>query len=529
MQDKFRRLTIVFVVFAISMLMLVYYSVEKSGMFIDEIYSYGLSNGEYTPFITDVYERDIIDKIYTSEQLTDYLIVDEDEGFDYGSVYYNQTKDVHPPLYYFMLNEVCSVFRGGFTKWTGLALNMVIHFMTLLLLYKTAKKLFSSETVPPLVVFLYGLSSMGLSTALMIRMYCLSTMFSVLLLYLLISYGECKRWYKAVFIGLTVFAGLMTHYYFVIYAFILCFVFLIRFIRRREYKAAVGFAVPAFAGVGAMVAVFPAVIDHLFSDKLVSGESAVSNIADPLGYPKRIAKFALDIINEMPVVVLVGIILLVYVVILARNKKIDLKAYLSRTHAVGVTVSVVVALCAAAILAPVHTSRYIYNLAPAFVIVAGYLMDMVFGADVKSKAHSVMTTVIVSVTVILSFAGAYIISPDYLFPEQIEINETVSEYSDSVCIYFNDNYNSPLTQDLLQLRQFDEVFVTNSAESDALEEYLAGKSDASSVVVYVDVSKFWSSGFDAEEVIGEFMGKFGYTSYEVMYKYGLSETYVVTK
>ena len=74
MQEKFRRLTIVFTVFALSMLMLVYYSVGKSGMFIDEIYSYGLSNGEYTPFISDVYDRDVIDKGYTSEQLTDYLI-----------------------------------------------------------------------------------------------------------------------------------------------------------------------------------------------------------------------------------------------------------------------------------------------------------------------------------------------------------------------------------------------------------------------------------------------------------------------
>ena len=96
------------------------FAARKDGMFIDEIYTYGLANSRYAPYVTDIKDGDLIDKVMTREELTDYLTVGEDDRFAAGSVYYNQTRDVHPPLYYWLFNFVSSLVPGQFSMWTGL-------------------------------------------------------------------------------------------------------------------------------------------------------------------------------------------------------------------------------------------------------------------------------------------------------------------------------------------------------------------------------------------------------------------------
>ena len=149
------------------------FSGRKEGMFIDEIYTFGLSNSYYAPYITDVKGGNLIDKVVTRQELFDYLSVGDNDRFAAGSVYYNQTRDVHPPLYYWLLNFVSSLVPGHFSMWIGLALNYVLYMLTLVLLYKLAMLLFESRLNAVCTVLLYGLSVIGLSTMLMIRMYVL--------------------------------------------------------------------------------------------------------------------------------------------------------------------------------------------------------------------------------------------------------------------------------------------------------------------------------------------------------------------
>ena len=82
-----------------------FYGAQKSGMFIDEVYTFGLSNGYYTPFITDLLEAD---PILTRQEMTDYLTVSDGDAFCFGSVWYNQTQDVHPPLHYLLIHGISS-------------------------------------------------------------------------------------------------------------------------------------------------------------------------------------------------------------------------------------------------------------------------------------------------------------------------------------------------------------------------------------------------------------------------------------
>ena len=98
---------------------------RKDGRHSDEIWSYGLANSYYQPFvyqragvhIDDCQMEDIIntEQWITGETFRNYITVQPDQRFAYGSVYSNQTLDHHPPLYYALLHTVCSFFPNQFS------------------------------------------------------------------------------------------------------------------------------------------------------------------------------------------------------------------------------------------------------------------------------------------------------------------------------------------------------------------------------------------------------------------------------
>lgn len=62
-----------------------FYAHKKSGFFLDEIYSYGLSNSHYAPFLRDVKNGNITDKILLRNELLNYVVAGENR-FDFKSV-----------------------------------------------------------------------------------------------------------------------------------------------------------------------------------------------------------------------------------------------------------------------------------------------------------------------------------------------------------------------------------------------------------------------------------------------------------
>ena len=147
MKDAVKKYWAVALMFLTVTAVCLLFSCRKSGMFIDEIYTYGLSNSSYAPYITDIKGGSALGQVITRQELFDYVAVTEGEGFDFGSVYYNQAMDVHPPLYYWLFNAVSSLFPNSFSKWTGLALDYVIYMLALLCLYRLVKTLFGSRDI----------------------------------------------------------------------------------------------------------------------------------------------------------------------------------------------------------------------------------------------------------------------------------------------------------------------------------------------------------------------------------------------
>ena len=88
----------------------------------------------------------------------------------------------------------------------------------------------------------------------------------------------------------------------------------------------------------------------------------------------------------------------------------------------------------------------------------------------------------------------------------------------------NDNYYSPITYDMLQLMNFDDFLVTADADSEALAEYIG---EAKELVVFIDISKMWASGFDAKEILAELHESTGFESADRLYSNGFSDVYLM--
>lgn len=509
----FKENRILLFIIMIAVLLSVFYGFRKEGMFLDELYSYGLSNSQYAPFVQDVKGGNFVDTVVTNKELYDYVTVGVNERFNYGSVYYNQSMDVHPPLYYALLHTVCSFFPGVFSKWFGLGLNIAIYAATLFALYKVSELIFKNKKISLTAVLLYGISQAGLSTANMIRMYMLLTFFTVLFAYFLLRLIERERWYYYLGIGATVFAGLFTQYYFVFYAFFACAVLDVYLLAKKEIKKAVIFSVSAILGVAAMYICYPVCVEHLFADKVVSGGSAISNLTDITIYAGRIGHFTLDLVASMAGAVILSVVSVIVILCNKKKTNISCEEQQVRTKTLLLFIPAVFAYVLAAIISPYVIIRYIYNIIPILALLPVYLVYRMLNIKKNDKKCFKNTVVAIVAIAILTLI---IQGPTWLYREYIAYDEVMEKQKDKLCVYLTQNADYAVTSDLPQLLNFDEVFITDDVDSFELYQYMEKQDRSKSVVVYI------AEGLDLEgrtrhKVLRDFQEKYGYSNYTLIF------------
>ena len=505
------------------------FSCRKSGMFIDEIYTYGLSNSHYAPYLRDAAGGTLRDQTLTRQDLLDYVTVG-DEGIDLGSVVYNQIQDVHPPLYYWLFHLASAITPHVFSKWTGLVLDGLIYLWACLLLYRLVIVLYGSRYNAAATVALYGLSTIGLSTMLMIRMYVLMTALTVLLALLAARLmKEPKPWlYPAV--GLTVFLGLMTQYYFVFYAFFLCAAYVLWALLKKDFKSLGLFALCAFTGVGLLLLCFPACLDQLFAEKLVSGGNALENLRNTAGYSLRFELLIRPLRKKyLKAARYAAIALLPALLLCCRGLlRAGLEKRLVLAPTLVILLPALITLPLVVVIAPVPENRYFYNLIPILVLLVSFLLHLLEEALGKFRYAELWKNAAALALLALALWEARTIPPDFLYPEYRDYDAALAPYAAGPCVYLTDDYFAPVTQDLLQLLSFEDFFITGEPESGALDEYLAAR-ESGSCVVFIDVSKYWSSGFEPEEMLPRLLESTAYSASAPLYENELSVCYLLSK
>ncbi len=251
--------------------------VEKQGTHSDEEWSFGLANSYYEPFIC--YSDNIkyeVDNIYykntsewiSGEVLFDALSVQEDERFSFDSVYYNQSCDVHPPLYYYILHFLSSFFVDQYIPALAFFINIISFIIMSIYLYKLML-LISKSRFAGVACVLFNTFTFGtLEMMVFMRMYTMLAMFAVVFAYLTakVYYNKDCRKKLSTYIVFTIVTllGAMTHHYFLPYAFIITALMCIYWIVKKDFKVFLKYAISILFGVALSIILFPATLDHMF-------------------------------------------------------------------------------------------------------------------------------------------------------------------------------------------------------------------------------------------------------------------------
>lgn len=512
---------------AVSLITMIIYGSQKEGYHLDEIYSYGLANSEYLPFMHfgesgyDVKDwmleygagesfRDIVTNlikdfqilkecgfdIYSSEIYQDYLIaqansadtftttwvsgqdyrdylaVSESNTFNYASVYYNQRGDVHPPLYYILLHTVCSVFQGTFSKWYGLTINFVVLTGTLLLLYRMVDRHLGGSRVALAVTAAYGLSNGFMTSAMYLRMYALLTLMTVLYCYvhleLAVDDFQIKGKKRLMLVAATL-GGFLTHYYFVLYAIGVAFVYVIWMVSRKKWRAVLKYIITLACTAAAGLCIWPFALKHVFLG--YRGQASLDTITSGLFYLSKTKLIMDHIIWQLMGghwwLLLVGFVLLAVVFIRQKGKNVPVAKGLL------LVLPVVLYVLLVSQIVPFLVERYVMCTFPFWCLFVVAAVTFAVGKSVKKPWKRWVPFLTGGLLVL--FGNCYSNPPDYLFPGG---QETVVVPDNTDCVYVlpNDSWNESAGDSSI-LAQCDNVAVVYHAQLDCLKddyEYASG-------------------------------------------------------
>ncbi len=392
---------------------------KKINYHCDEIWTYGLSNniGGINPsFETGVEYQGM-------GPFTEFTMVQDGNQFNYANTWENQAKDVHPPFYYLLIHTVCSVFKNSFSKWYGIGVNLLWMTLTLIVLYIHIKNITGSVPASVGVLIAYASSVLFFDTMLLIRMYAQFTFFVVLLMYVFERNWE-KKPKKSFLIklGLILFFGMLSHYYFLLIAFFMCLVYGIKLIASKDMKSVRNYIIGlAVAGLCYGV-VWYHILAHIFNG--YRGEEAISK-ATSFGGLLSGLKGMLSILNSEAfaglgiVFVIIGLVYLV-VKVVKKEMKASFTVYMFLCGCFYI--AVVGKIC------PAITTRYIMPIGWIFILSAYIAVQYLLGLIKSGKAAEYVVIAIFILLNIFNLASrSFSVPMDYIDANQVKAVEMASD------------------------------------------------------------------------------------------------------
>lgn len=458
------------------------WAVRKEGLWLDEVYSYGLANSSFKPFVTYLHDDWETTTVFTQSELKDYVSVAQNERFNYAAVYYNQTNDVHPPLFYFLLHTVCSLFPGSFTKWTGLCLNFVIFTGTMVATYLLGMELTGDEGKSLFACALFAFSKEALSHVLMVRMYELLTLLTVLLALLVVKMLHKPTVWKYIGIGVVICLGMLTQYFYVIYAFLLCAGIDFYLLFQRQWKKIVCFSISALAGVGAMMLIYPCWYMQITTTQpSVSLVVTTSNALNFLNWPGKIGRMlvwnSIDFWTSALIVFLMAAVMIAGKILpqKAANK------ICFTTEVKLVAIPAFIAFLVISIIAPYEVVRYYCHLQPvaAVFLSCGFFEAMKVFTPLWRKRLTVLV-------LMAAFIAAACMGPEYMCFGERKQDSIVRNYAQNPFVLVSKKSAATLTSLIPKLLYFEDVCVVDELSNEGLENYLAEKQDTGAMVLAVN-------------------------------------------
>lgn len=478
--DKKKALKYLIIIILILIGIRVYFGYQKEDFFMDETFSYTLMNmKEGAGMIQTAPE---FNNIWISgDKIKNMLVVSKDEVLRYDIVYYNQTQDVHPPLYYFLLHTASALSFGNFTKWTGIILNILIFIGISFVLYVIGKKVFKSTIWAIVLVAIYGVSAGAIFSTIFIRMYELLILF--VLLYLnkvidilkknIIDKEDITK--KDMLELVTIFVlGMLTHYHFIIISVLISLVlFIIMLFKKVKISRICTYVGINILGLLIYSAIYPSFYTHMFGTQ--RGTESTGNLLNLADYADRIKRginvFDVNIFGEVGKIIIPIFILFITLAVIKKIlenglKKVEEKdGKKEETECIDkyilgiVIISTIIYFMLVGKIVPFMSIRYFLIIVPLIHIVLVYIFKFVMETLVKKEILRISMVVIIilgymliSLTVAEKNEFLYKGSNNmykeiektgvkdyiYYYNNFYEVNSDITRYTKDVNVYFAD-------------------------------------------------------------------------------------------
>ena len=445
------------------------FCMQKQGFHYDENYSYYSSNVTYGLNPPD-------GDWLSGSTIAEEFCITPGKGFNFPLVAQMQSFDVHPPVYYFLLNIICSLSSGIFSKWQGLSLNLIFFVISELLIIAIANKVGNNnKAITWFSLALFGFSPAIISGITFIRMYMLLTSECMALILLHMNMltdiknnSSLSRFVKYLIqIAVTVYIGFLTHYYFAVFAFfVAAFTTLYLFFSKSTRKTSYIYAITVIAGLLSAVLSYPASLRHIFrgyrGTEAMGAFFDMNNLSDRMGLFVGLID---DYVLNRTFYILLLIILLAYVQVRFMNKRVspNLCFGLSFITAVGYFAIVM----KTALMNYEEAVRYempIYGLLIILIVVSLYSLitntsPVTEGDSRGGQVQRLLVGVILAITLVMQVKGLYDGKVLFLYPEEKNEKEFATEHKDDVIIYVYDNDNKwKMWDNAHELEQYNRIY-----------------------------------------------------------------------
>lgn len=493
---------------------------NKQGFFMVEISTYGLANSFYEPF--NNWTPEYYNQWNSSEYYFSYVETHDETQFRYDSVYYNQSQDVHPPLYYYLLHTICSFFPNQFSKWFGIGLNIACYLVVNILIYCTSRRYFKEEWMSYIPVLFYGFSIAAASTVMLIRMYMLMTMFAMLLLYVHTAYifkEEILSRKALALCVITTWLGASTQYFFSYIAFFFAAFTCIFLIIKKQYKNMIKYGLSMLGGIISLFITFPPSYNHVFSG--YRGVETIHNLTSLTSKGENLKEYVYVILNQLFVgmctnLPAVTIAILILVVIVVACKLI----YDSKNYMMGILLLTTICYFLMIVFGVSGVvSRHLYPIYPFIAILTVWIIISLITRLREFKSLKVIMSIF---CIVLSFIGYTTKEIEWLYSNG-DYATFVAQYNHEIPAIYLADLGFESSSNYFELAQYDSSAVVKYGDESIIGNLLNAKGNPNQFILYVlNDQKGMAS-------VSEIASSNGYTQYKKLNAYNGSVCYLVSK
>ena len=432
----------------------------------------------------------------TSDEAKEYVTIKNDIPLKYNWVYFNQSRDAHPPLFYMLVHTVSYIFKNTFSKYIIFTINLVFFVLSCIVIYNIFKIL-NKNYLSILTLLFYGLSMGALSTVLYQRMYMLLTFF--VLYYLYVNLKIYKSGYKLtkrlkIELFFVILLGFLNHYYFCVYVFIFAILMIIFMLKEKLYNRTIQYIKFHFFSSLLGVLLFPASIYHIFFSY-----RGINNLDYSLNYFETLISHIQTIFKAFTLPDIIGCFLIFALAILLFLK---VKKTKNKQVIILFVIPIILYVLIISKIAPYIELRYVMCVLPIICICIILSLDNI----TRNKKLNIL--IISFVVFIISINGFMFGKPDFLYSSYSKNLDIAKENASLRFVYVGTTAFNHI-QSIPEFMVYDYSLILNNDQLDLLK---TDESLSNETTFILSIKNY----FNVDMILIQVLENTGYSKYELL-------------